>query len=159
MKKLEKAILDVFSDRSLEKYAEKLLSQIKRRVRAGMGIAANGRGQMLNNQKRLSKSYLEQRKKYSRNLGKFARPSFQNATATGQLIDSIKYKIVNKNIIFTISGSRSIELNGKSSRLTNDQVLKFYEEQGRKFFGLTDFEVEFLLRMINEEINIALDKI
>ena len=134
-----------------------------------------GEGADGNKLKPLSKSYIEQRKgnlrfytdkngkkhsyipKDKPNLSSDTSPETSNLTATGQLIDSIKGKnIGNKVIIEPGKSKRKGELYGQKSKLTNKQVNKYVDENGREFLKLSKAEekeaFELAKDIITEEI-------
>lgn len=84
-------------------------------------------------------------------------PEQSNLTATGQLLDSIKGKnFGSKILIEPTRGKRQGELSGADSTLTNRQVLRYVEENGREFLELSESEREEIIKIaqdiIKEEI-------
>lgn len=111
----------------------------------------------------LSKRYIERRQGIARfttrdgrfvefrvkppRLGKFGSPAKSNLTMTGQMLDSMDYKITKNGVTIFIPASRR-----KDSELTNAELAKFVTEQGRRFFELTTDEVITIQRMITNKL-------
>jgi hypothetical protein len=80
-------------------------------------------------------------------------PETSNLTATGQLLDSIQGRNVGtKVIVEPKKGKRKGELSGGKSKLSNREVLKYVEENGRKFHELSKEERLELLDLIEQII-------
>ncbi len=130
--------------------AEAIPEVIKIRTREE-GEGANG--QPL---KKLSKSYIEFRSKAD-DLSSDTTPDKSNLTATGQLIDSIKGKNVGTKVVIEPGkAKRKGELYGRKSTLTNKQVNKYVDENGREFLKLSSEEKkqaeELAKQIIEDEI-------
>jgi hypothetical protein len=93
--------------------------------------------------KKLEKTTIAYRERYSQNLSSDTSPGESNLTATGQLLDSIKSKSVGSKVIAEFKkGKRKGELSGSKSKLTNQEVNKYVEKNGRAFFDLTKEEMQ-----------------
>jgi hypothetical protein len=91
--------------------------------------------------KRLSSSTKEYRERYEDNLHPDTAPSTSNLTATGQLIDSIRGKNIGSKVTIDLKkGKRKGELSGGKSKLTNQEVRKYVEKDGREFLELSKDE-------------------
>lgn len=104
--------------------------------------------------KKLSKSYIDYRSGAD-DLSSDTDPSTSNLTATGQLLDSIKGKNIGSRVLIEPGKSkRKGELYGKKSKLTNKQVNKYVDENGREFLKLSAeerTEAEELAKQIIED--------
>jgi hypothetical protein len=121
--------------------------QIRKRTRLGKG-ALNfnaGSGKLAG----LSSDYKEFRAKKKGDLSNQTTPNRSNATATGQMLDSIQGTRSQLSFRFFFQGKRSKELSG-SSRLSNEEVAKYYQQNGRPFFTLTKAEVNQFTRKIKD---------
>jgi hypothetical protein len=80
-------------------------------------------------------------------------PETSNLTATGQLLDSIKGKNIGTKVIIEPSkGKRKGELSGGKSTLSNKEVLKYVELNGRKFHELSKEEREEIIKIVEQII-------
>jgi len=101
----------------------------------------------------LEDSTIKYRKRYEDNLHPDTDPNRSNLTATGQLIDSIQGRNVGTKIIIEPrKGKRKGELSGGKSRLTNREVLKYVEQNGRVFHELSKEEKKELIDLIEQII-------
>lgn len=136
--------------------------QIRTRTRLGGGVDHDGKDRLGGNRKKLaglSAGYKKTRKRYSSNLSSDTTVSKSNLTATGQLLDAIKAKIVGrKSLEIFLEKNRSVDLYGNSAKINNEQLAEYVEEK-RKFFGLTDGEMNKFRRMIREKIESDLLKL
>lgn len=139
----------------LRELGDKVTTTIYKRTKSGKG-ADNGKQTSL---APLSKRYVERRQGIVRfstkegrfvefrvkppKLGKFGAVGRSNLTLTGQLLDSIDYKITKNGVTIFIPASRR-----KDSELTNAELAKFVSEQGRSFFELSTDEVGSIQRMV-----------
>jgi hypothetical protein len=93
--------------------------------------------------KSLSPSTKKYRKRYEDNLSSDTDPDRSNLTATGQLLNSIKGKNIGSKVVIEPGKSkRKGELSGGKSRLTNREVNKYVDENGREFLRLNKQETE-----------------
>ena len=108
-------------------------------------------------------STIKYRERYSKNLDSDTTPQKSNATATGQLLNSMKGKAVGTKITIDLKTGRRRELSGSKSKLTNTEVNEYYENRDlkygpkkREWFGLQDNEINELIDyatdLIKEEI-------
>jgi len=128
-----------------------MVDTIKVRTRVGKGVD-NGKLKKL---KPLSTSYIKLRELYESNLSSLTKPNKSGLTATGQMLDSIRFKIsglIRKKIIIFFDNKRSGELSGAKSRLTNSQVAKHVQDNGRPFFEFADTEVKRFTRRLRKKI-------
>lgn len=104
----------------------------------------------------LDEKYIEQRRK-SKRLSSKTTPEKSNATATGQMIDALKGSSSGSTakVVIKDSGRRK-ELNGGKSGLTNNEVRKFFEDNGREFLKLSPEEksdmVDIATKLIKERL-------
>jgi len=142
----------------LDKVGKEAVSQVVKRTRLGQGVRPPGGGaaSKLLPLKDITKKY---RSRYSNNLSPFTRDSRSNLTATGQLLDSITYRILNgtksKIIQLFFKDNRTYELNGGRARVRNDKLAGHVQKQGRSFFYLAQFEIKKIRSIIFD----ALDKL
>jgi hypothetical protein len=106
----------------------------------------------------LSSSYIKQRERYADNLSSETSPKKSNLTATGQLIDALTGKAGGGKVVVTINKKRrKPDVSGSRSGLTNDQVRKYAEENGREFLKLSEAEkkevTEIATQLINEKLS------
>lgn len=85
----------------------------------------------------------------------FFEPDFSNLTFSGQLLKSLRYRLVNRPEGFAIAidavGTRK-RLPGEKRALTNEKVAKFVQDQGRPFIGIDGNGRKRIKRMIIDEI-------
>ena len=83
-------------------------------------------------------------------------PSTSNATATGQMLNSMKGKASGTKITIELNATRKGELNGKRSKLSNSEVNKYYEQGKGEWFALQEAEkqeaLDYATEIIKEEI-------
>lgn len=97
-------------------------------------------------------SYVQLRKRNKTKLGEMGKVNKSNATATGQMLKSIKNVVTSTGfIIFPQNTSRSGELSGAESKLTNAKVASFYAIK-RKIFDFSKPELVKLTRKIRLDI-------
>lgn len=106
--------------------------------------------------KGLDEKYIEQRRK-SKRLSSNTSPEKSNATATGQMIDALKGSSSGtKAKVVVKDSSRRKELNGGKSGLTNNEVRKYFEDNGREFLKLSPDEkkdmVDVATKLIKERL-------
>jgi hypothetical protein len=129
---------------------DKVVKSIQKRSRQGKDVEGQ-------NFDALSKEYKKQRKRNSRNLDETTTPNKSNVTATGQMLKSMRAEgVKGKIVINPPSGNRSKELSGSSPRISNREVARYVQEDGRRFFGLTDKQKTELTRDVK---NVLLRKL
>lgn len=106
--------------------------------------------------KALSDSYIEQRRKSDR-LSSDTSPEKSNATATGQMLNALKGSSSGTTAKVVVKDSnRKRELNGSKSKLNNNEVSKFFEDNGRKFLKLSKEEkndfIDIATKIIRERL-------
>jgi type II secretory pathway pseudopilin PulG len=101
-------------------------------------------------------STIKARERYSKRLDADTTPSTSNATATGQMLNSMKGKANGTKITIDLKSGRRKELSGAKSTLTNSEVNKYYEEKKGEWFALSDAErteaIDYAAEIIKEEI-------
>lgn len=138
---------EAFPKSYMEKVANDLAAQIKKRTLLGYGVS-NGNQQRL---KPLSESYVKQRKRYSGNLSGDTTPKRSNLTATGQLLNAIRGTGYPAKLEITINDRRGRNLSGKSSGITNNKLLE-YVSADRPFFAITKAESNKLVRELKTQL-------
>lgn len=103
--------------------------------------------------KGLEDSTEKYRERYKDNLHPDTSPKESNLTATGQLLDSIKGKNIGSKVVIEPSkGKRKGELSGGKSKLSNREVLKYVELNGRKFHELNKEERAEIIKLVEQII-------
>jgi hypothetical protein len=95
--------------------------------------------------KKLEKSTVSYRERYKDNLSSDTDPSKSNLTATGQLLDSLQFKVANGKITVTVNNKRRKPgLSGGKTKSTNDEVRKHLEDISKdfEFLKLSDDELQ-----------------
>ena len=148
----------------LQELGNQVTTTIYKRVKAGGG-AEDGQKTRL---KPLSSGYISARKgtvqfntkegKFvefkikKTKLGNFGSAGRSNLTRTGQMLDSIDFKVTKNGV--TIFIPDSFRDDDDSKQLTNADVARFVTKQGRSFFELTDSEVTSVQRTIINKLRI-----
>lgn len=146
-----KKVLSKMPEDDYDFLIKKIIEQIRKRTKAGKGLSSSGKD--LEKLKALSDSYKELRKKKRSKLGDKATPGKSNLTASGKMLDSMKgRKKKGPSLEFELKGTTK-GLGSKS--VSTDKVASYQEDQGRKFFGLSESEE----RGIQREIRKILEKI
>lgn len=149
----KEAIAVTFSKKEMQKIAEDLADTV--RVRAQLGGSVSDTGRSKKPFKKLNPSYVAQRRKFD-GLSDKTTPNKSNITRTGQLIESLQG--IGKNAGFSIvpKGGRT------DSNLSNEDVARYVDANGRPFLNLSDVELKKLARLLEEsladEINKCLNK-
>lgn len=148
---------EIYKDRAfLNNLAKETAEQVKRRTRLGKGINSSGKNERL---KQLKESYKKVRKKYSGNLDKDTSPGKSNLTATGQLLNALRGVYKNRSIIIDFDKeSRGKTLTGRKDSVKNSELVGYQEDKGRRFFDLSDSELNGLRRKIANRIRKLLEK-
>lgn len=130
----------------LNKVGKEAVSQIQTRTRLGEGVEGDGNVKPL---EPLKSSTTRYRQFYRHNLSQFTTYSKSNLTATGQLLDSITYRInlFTGKLELYLKNARTLDLSGKRSRVTNNELLE-YVSKDRYFFDLADYELRSLQSII-----------
>lgn len=145
-KQLEQTLKDILSEKNLEKIAQDIVDQIVLRTKLGKGVSqAEGPEKPL---EKLSTSYKKQRKSLQSKgkLHETTTPTRSNLTQTGEMLDSIRYKINGEEITIYIEG----EFNNKKA---NWQV-----DQKRSFLNISSVQKKRLINLINTQIQAAFKK-
>lgn len=99
-----------------------------------------------------SEKYLDLRKKNKSNLGDQAKPNKSNATATGQMLGAMTFKMKPNGFqLFVQSNARSKELSNSQSKLNNSEVAKYYSEK-RDVFEFSEPELQRIVRRIKTDL-------
>lgn len=167
---LQKAIEKAVSPDAMRSYALEAANMIRVRTRLGYGVASSGgKRERL---KPLSESYKKQRAgqlgffttesgavvpykpKRKPKISEFTTPGRSNLTFTGQLLDSLQVTSANR-------GKATIGVQGRraGSSLTNRDVARFVEEQGRPFLNLSDVEIKRVNELVTKRLTEELRKL
>lgn len=152
--RISQSVAESVSAAESKRLGDALASQIKKRTRLGYG-SENGQQKRLRG---LSERYKEYREEHAEDLSQATRPGRSNLTATGQMLDSITGVGTKGRVNVEIKGQRTKELGGRRSRLSNNQVARYVQEQGRAFFNVTKAEKNSLAREVKQLILTRLRK-
>ena len=155
-KKIERAVFQA-QKIAARQLVQILIDAIRTRTRL-LGELADGSSVPSN-----EGSTVKYRERYAKNLDSDTSPDKSNATATGQLLNSMKGKAVGARITIDLKTGRRKELSGSSSRTTNSKVNEYYEnvkgEYGpkkREWLKLSDEEraeaIDYASEIIKEEL-------
>lgn len=104
--------------------------------------------------KDLKASTIKQRERYSDNLHPDTDPSTSNLTATGQLLDALRGRAGGGKVTIDIKPTkRKRGLSGAKSSLTNEDVRKYVEDNGREFLKLSSAEKDEVVKLATEMFN------
>lgn len=152
LRKLQRKLTEALDDVEFDEYFEPIPDIIKERARGGQGITKDGGAKK--NLKKLANSTMLGRELLERKgrLSSETSPVTSNLTQSGQMLDSIRLTKVNgKKYIVEFEESRD------DDKLNTDLV-KYNEEKGRTFFGLTKTERRTLERNVQKKINALVKK-
>lgn len=142
---------DLVSPRLMRMLARQTRTIIFRRTKSGFGVnddqSPRARKQRL---RRLAPSTIRQRRRNGV-LGSFGNPASSNLTDTGQMLDSIDFKIGKGEYTLLIPNSTRRK-KGREKRVpTNAEVAEFVSEE-RPFFNLTVPEQQILVKMVRDRL-------
>ncbi len=144
-KKIINNLDSYIKSRQFEIVAEQALVDFIKRVKRGLMPD-------LSKIPELSEDYQDVRQRYKKGLGKLAKASKSNATATGQMLDAMVYKITQDGFALYVKDStRSKELNGQPSKLTNAEVAGYYALE-RYIFDFSEPERKRIIRTIKKDL-------
>lgn len=156
--KIEKAPTEYLKTDDGEKTAQKIVDNLVARTRLGYAVKkfSGPRGKF----EKLKKSTIKKRRKYEANLKTgFTKPGRSNLTATGQLLDSLKYRIENDKITLFFDGDHGKNIDGSDSKIKNSDLAKYMEagdttrnRPSRPFFNMSKTEVETIKKKIARDI-------
>lgn len=149
-KTLNKNLEVAFNRENMNDIANIMINNIVTRARLGKGVS---NGKQKNFDKPLTEKYIDFRKKHSKRLANTtsANQKKSNATATGQMLESISSKVNPGFILLFFKGKRKGELDGRTSKLSNDEVAEFFQKK-RPFFEITSADVNEIKRYIRSII-------
>lgn len=147
--RISQAVNESIDTAQSKRLGDNLAGQIRKRTRLGYGVGTNGQQQRL---LRLTDLYIEHREDNRSDLSEATRPGKSNLTATGQMLNSLRGRGARAQIVVEITGNRTKELGDRRSRLSNSQVARYVQEQGRPFFKVTNAEKNGLAREVKRLI-------
>lgn len=155
-KKLQQS-QEIYKDRRfLKGLAKETAGQIKKRTQLKKGVSSSG---SLTPLKGLSEGYKKQRRRFRGGLDGNTSPNKSNLTATGQMLNALRGLYKNRSIQIDFSTeSRGPDFRGYRSRAKNSDIVGYQEKQGRRFFDLSDSELNGLRRKIANRIRKLLEK-
>lgn len=149
--------------------AKKARDIIYKRTKSGRGVTQLGGTAAPKRLDRLSPSYIEARQGkaiyFTRNgkvirapasgnfritkptFGPFGSPGKSNLTYSGQMLESIRVQASARGFRVEIPNTKR-----SGSSLTNADVAKHVQDNGRPFFALTEDEIQILVREIQREV-------
>lgn len=158
---------EIYNDRRfLNKLAARAADTIRTRTQLGKSAEKSGKSGRL---AKLTPNYIEQRKKFSGGLSGKTRPGRSNLTATGQMLEALFgiYNSARRALEIDVKDERGSDFRGKPSEVTNRELID-YNEKGlrrngaiknpRRFFDLTDSELNGISRVIRDRIRELLEK-
>jgi hypothetical protein len=129
--------------------ANEMARKIRVRTRLGRGID-EGKLKVFNTKTGRNKTvktstYIEQRRRWKERgmLSDFTEPEKSNLTRTGQLLESLYGKSDRMNE-FTIA----VKEKRIASDVTNSDIIRYQDTQGRKFFGFSKPEIAFIQQQV-----------
>lgn len=137
---IERAIDQALDDNYLKGVGRDTVRQIQVRTRSGFGVASNGASQR--RLRPLSSQYVEARR-FARSLGILSEtttPQRSNLTFSGNMLESINYRVNNRRIMFGFSNQRA------------EDVAEEVQSRGRPFFNLSNTEIRNLTRQFNSRL-------
>lgn len=103
-----------------------------------------------------SEAYKKLRAKYANRLDADTSPNESNATATGQMLNSMKGKANGTKITIGLKSGRRKELDKRKPSQTNTQINSHYEKGKGEWFALQQSEkqeaIDYATEIIKEEI-------
>jgi hypothetical protein len=151
-KKIQNAIFQA-QKKAARELVQILIDAIRTRVRLMHELASGSKIPAL------KASTIKGRERYANNLDADTTPSTSNATATGQMLNSMKGKATGTKITIDLKTGRRKELAGNKSKLTNSQVNKYYEESKGEWFALQAAEKEEAIAYAAEIIKQEIQKV
>ena len=133
-----------------------VVNSIRTRTKLGKGVEGNNRP--LKKLEKLTEKYRDLRRKNKSGLSSDTTPAKSNATATGQMLDSLEGKQSRTKFEFFFKGSRKPDFTGRPSSITNSTLAKYYGEK-RPFFYLSKPEKNNLIRKIREVLTDRIKKL
>ena len=144
-KEIEEATNGLFhSGEFLTKIGEFMVQRIQSVTRSGKSLVTNSKLAPL------AQSYIKQRQSMQKS-GKvgsdFFSPGRSNLTLTGQMLDSLDYKVDEQR------GSVSVQASGiRSDGKDNSKIAQYVTDQGRPFLGLDETGQKRIEQLIQEEL-------
>lgn len=138
----------IFKQDMLENLAKFIINMIRIRTRLGYGVSENdGRKKKL---LPIKESTIEERKRLRKHgrLSEETAPTRSNLTRTGELLESLTYKISKVNFLTILIPNRK----HKNSNATNAEIAGYQEKAGRVFFKLSSQELNQIKREAVKEI-------
>lgn len=151
-RKVGKAIKKLSSSKELGKLADQAIKQIQ--IRTGRGYGVGRKEGAEGKFRELAPSTIGSRKR------KGNKRTRSNLTDTGEMINSIKYRIVSGIIELFLSGTRN---DGRKVELTNDELADIHQTQGagktkvkRPFFHISAKDLRKLRFTIRQRLKFFL---
>lgn len=152
-KNIDKALDELTSNKNLGPISKDLEEIIRRRTRLGKGVDVSGGD---NTALKALKESTKASRRYKKKRGLLSdktSPNKSNLTSTGQLLDSLAGRAINKLIEVSPQGSR------KDSKLKNAEVAAYQESSGRKFLNLSKQDIKQLTAVMQDSFNDIINRI
>lgn len=131
------SILEGAKRRTLKRAAEYIVTTLRERTRGGDGVEDEGYPETP--LKPLSETYIKQRMRFA-DLSDETDPETSNLTRTGDMLDSLYYRVDTSGLTVSVKGS--------------DNLLKaIYTSAERPWTNLSAQDIETLKQMVREEID------
>ena len=144
-----KKVNSVVNGVDLSKIAQDAEDRIRTRTRLGYGVEGGERGGSRVKLKALSEKYVNQRKKQKSFNRSLTTAKKSNLTRTGQLLDSIRSRVIGKKIELFFTERRK-------DGVKNKDLVEWQSEKGRDFFELTNKEITGLRNQLKKDLIKAL---
>lgn len=149
---LKKKIKQITDEEFLELVAQEARDIIYKRTKSGKGLSANKKfGAALTPLKKLSSDYILIRGQ--RILGPFGTAKKSNLTLSGELLESMVYKITGNSVTLSVDTKTH-----EGTNITNQELAEYVTKQGRPFFGLAVIEEKILNAFIQRLIRARFKK-
>ena len=143
---LKKKIKDITDKEFLEFVAQEARDIIYKRTKSGKGLSATKTfGTSLTPLKKLNSEYIVIRGQ--KILGPFGTAKKSNLTLSGELLESMVYKITGNSVTLSIDTKTH-----EGTNITTRELAEYVSKQGRPFFGLAVTEEKILNAFIQRLI-------
>lgn len=151
-KKVEKALDDLTNSKNLSSIANDLAFVIKRRTRLGYGVEKSGDNKEKLAALKTSTVASRKKKKKKGNLAQETSPTKSNLTESGQMLNSLQGRAINKMIEIGPTGDRN-------KKLTAYHQLGNTKMAARKYLNLAKEDIKQLTATMQDRFSIILDKV
>lgn len=137
-------ILNRLNQKDMDGIASFIERMVRIRTRLGFGVRIDSGEKYKLSEKKFAESTIKTRERLKKKgeLSNLTTPKKSNLTMTGQLLDSIKWKIDKLKITLFFDSNRR-----KDGRNTNNEIANYVSEK-RPFFNLSKQEIEQVKREV-----------